>query len=159
MRRALPFTTRKGTCILRKYHAYGPDVRISHVPTPSNFAQKRCSMNFAMTFKNVEVREPVELEANRQLGKLEKLLKSYAPDAVQLHATFEKQARKPEYFTCLNLSMPTGTLHCTGSGNDIPRSLKAAFSELSSQLKRHQSRLRHDSEWKRKRPRAAALAH
>jgi ribosome-associated translation inhibitor RaiA len=114
-------------------------------------------MKFATTYKNVEVREPVELEANRQVGKMEKLLKSYAPDAVQLHACFEKQARKPEYNVSLNLSLPTGTLHCTGTGADIPRSLKTAFAELSSQIKKHQSRLRHDSEWKRKRPRASAV--
>jgi ribosomal subunit interface protein len=115
-------------------------------------------MNFAMIYKNVEVREPVEIEANRQVSKLEKLLKSYAPDAVQLHASFEKQARKPEYSSTLNLSLPSGTLHSVGTGSDICRSLKAAFAELCTQIKKHQSRLRHDSEWKRKRPRSPVLA-
>jgi ribosome-associated translation inhibitor RaiA len=115
-------------------------------------------MNFAMSYKNVEVHEPVELEANRQITKIEKLLKSYAPDLIQLHGCFEKQARKTEYNLSLNLSLPTGTLHSVGTGTDIRRSMKIAFSELATQIKKHQSRLRHDSEWKRKRPRSPVLA-
>jgi ribosome-associated translation inhibitor RaiA len=52
----------------------------------------------------------------------------------------------------LNLSLPTGALHATGDGKNARAACKKAFSELESQIKKHQSRLRHDYQWKRKRP-------
>jgi ribosomal subunit interface protein len=114
-------------------------------------------MNMSLNFRNVELREPVESEVNRNLGKLGKLLKSYAPDLVQLHGSFDKHPRKSEYEFSLNLSLPTGTLHASGASPDVRLSVKEAFSDLTAQLKRHQSRLRKDYEWKRKRPRTEAL--
>jgi ribosomal subunit interface protein len=115
-------------------------------------------MKFSMTYKNVESREPIQTDIKPHLNKLERLLKSYSPDLVQLHATLAKQARKEEYNFTLNLKLPTGTLHCVGVGYDIRASLKTAFSELDGQIKKHKEHLRHDYEWKRKRPRNAALA-
>jgi ribosome-associated translation inhibitor RaiA len=109
-----------------------------------------------LTIRNAheEWREPVEKETHRQAGKLEKLLKRYAPDLVQLHATIEKHARMESYTFTVNLSLPTGTLHATGEGYDVLASVKVAFAELSGQCKKHQSLVRKDYEWKRKRPRA-----
>ncbi len=111
-------------------------------------------MNISISYKHVELREPVETEATRYLRKLSKLLKSYVPDLVQLHGSFEKHPRKVEYTFSLNLSLPTGTLHATGIGPDVRLSVKNAFAELEGQVKKHQSRLRKDYQWKRKRARA-----
>jgi len=47
--------------------------------------------------------------------------------------------------------LPTGTLHATGVGDNIRAACKKAFAELEVQVKKHQSRLRKDYEWKRKR--------
>lgn len=105
-----------------------------------------------------EWREPIENETHRQAAKLDKLLKRYAPDLVQLHADIEKHPRKENYTFSVNLSLPTGTLHATGEGSDVLTSVKAAFAEICAQVKKHQSLLRKDYEWKRKRPRARALA-
>jgi ribosomal subunit interface protein len=115
-------------------------------------------MKFSMSYKNVDMREPIQTGIRPHLTKLEKLLKSYSPDLVQLHATLAKQARKEEYNFTLNLTLPTGTLHCVGTGSDIRASLKAAFSELDGQIKKHKDHVRHDYEWKRKRPRSAIMA-
>lgn len=115
-------------------------------------------MKTSFNCRNVELREPVEAEVARNLGKLEKLLKSYAPDLVQLHGAFEKHPRKVEYVFSLNLSLPTGSLHATGTCPDVRLSVKEAFADLASQVKKHQSRLRKDYEWKRKRPRPEAFA-
>ncbi|MGH9592207.1 MAG: HPF/RaiA family ribosome-associated protein [Bryobacteraceae bacterium] len=115
-------------------------------------------MNLTMIYKNVYVHPPADKDVSRRVAKLEKLLKSYSPDLVQLHAAFEKQARRVEFGLTLNLTLPTGKLHCLGKGSDLPKCVKAAFTELESMVKKHQSRLRHDHEWKRKRPRSAALA-
>jgi ribosome-associated translation inhibitor RaiA len=109
-----------------------------------------------LTIRNAheEWREPIEKETHRQAAKLNKLLKRYAPDLVQLHAAIEKHARKESYTFTVNLSLPTGTLHSTGEGYDVLASVKVAFAELCAQCKKHQALLRKDYEWKRKRPRA-----
>jgi len=113
-----------------------------------------------LTIRNAheEWREPVEKETNRQAAKLNKLLKRYEPELVQLHAGIEKQARKESYTFTVNLSLPTGTLHATGEGSDVLASVKTAFAEICAQCKKHQALLRKDYEWKRKRPRDRAIA-
>ncbi len=113
-----------------------------------------------LSIRNVheEWREPVEKETHRQAAKLEKLLKRYSPDLVQLHAAIEKHARKESYTFTVNLSLPTGTLHATGEGSDVLASVKVAFAEICGQCKKHQALLRKDYEWKRKRPHARILA-
>jgi len=115
-------------------------------------------MNISVSFKHVDLREPVESELARHLPKIGKLLGRYAPDLVQLHGSFEKHPRKTEYTFSLNLSLPTGVLHSTGIGPDVRLSVKTAFTELEGQVKKHQSKLRKDYQWKRKRARAPALA-
>jgi len=113
-------------------------------------------MKFSITYKNIEARDPIEKGVVPHLSKLNKLLKSYTPDLVQVHALLEKQARKEEYRFSLNLVIPTGTLHSVGDAYDILGSLKKAFAELETQLKKHKALVRHDYEWKRKRPRTVA---
>lgn len=117
-------------------------------------------MKLSINYKHVESHVPVETEVDRHVAKLEKLLQSYSPDLVQLHAAFSKTPRTGENACTLNLSLPTGTLHATGTGETVRTSCKKAFSELEAQVKKHQSKLRKDYEWKRKRPlpRVAALS-
>jgi len=117
-------------------------------------------MKLSISYKHVESHKPVEVEVERHVGKLGKLLQSYSPDLVQLHGAFSKHPRTDENSCSLNLSLPTGTLHATGTGATVRASCKKAFSELESQVKKHQSKLRKDYEWKRKRPlpRAQALS-
>jgi ribosomal subunit interface protein len=108
-----------------------------------------------VTFSHIpaEFRQPIEDECSRRVEKLNRLLKRYAPDLVQLHAALEKLPRKTEYNFSLNLALPTGVLHAKGSATDARTSAKAAFAELEAQLKKHQAKLRKDYVWKRKRGR------
>jgi ribosomal subunit interface protein len=112
-------------------------------------------MKLSISYKNVEPHKPAEKEVERYAGKLNRLLKSYEPDLVLLHGVFTKNPHREENSFSLNLSLPTGTLHATGTGENVRASCKQAFTELESQLKKHQSRLRKDYGWKRKRPRPA----
>jgi ribosome-associated translation inhibitor RaiA len=114
-------------------------------------------MKFTMICKGVDSREAVETDAAPHLAKLGKLLKSYSPDLVQLHGAMSKSARKEEYSFVLNLNLPTGTMHSVGTSGDLRSTVKVAFSELESQLKKHKEHVRHDYEWKRKRPRTLSL--
>ncbi len=113
-------------------------------------------MKFSISYKHHGWQEPVEVEAAHHLGKISKLLKTYAPDLVQLHGGFEKHPRKSEFMLSLNLSLPTGTLHATGVGSDVRTCVKRAFAEIEGQIKKHKSKLRKDYQWKRKRPHASA---
>ena len=115
-------------------------------------------MKVAIRHGNEEWREPIEKETDQHVLKLKKLLQRYDPDLVQLHGNIEKHPRKESYSFTLNLSLPTGTLHATGEGTDVRKSVKAAFAEIEKQTKKHMSLLRKDYEWKRKRPRAKVLA-
>ena len=108
-------------------------------------------MKLSISYKNVEPHKRAEKEVERYAGKLNRLLKSYEPDLVLLHGVFTKNPHREENSFSLNLSLPTGTLHATGTGENVRASCKQAFTELESQLKKHQSRLRKDYEWKRKR--------
>jgi ribosome-associated translation inhibitor RaiA len=115
-------------------------------------------MKLSVSYKHVDLREPVEAETTRCLGKLGKLLRNYAPDLVQFHGSLEKHPRKVEFTFSLNLSLPTGTLHATGLSPNVRLSVKKAFAELEGMVKKHQSKLRKDYQWKRKRPRAGVRA-
>lgn len=114
-------------------------------------------MKIAISYKNVQARTPVERAVDRHVEKIGVLLQAYAPDLVQLHGTFEKHPRRASYAFDVSVSLPTGTLHATGEGADPLNSARKGFAELESQIKKHQSRLRKDYEWKRKRPTRAGL--
>jgi ribosomal subunit interface protein len=110
-----------------------------------------------ITYSSIEpeFRETIEHETARHSEKLNRLLKRYAPDLVLLHGSLEKTPRKIEFSYSLNLTLPTGTMHATGVGDDVRASAKNAFAEIERQVKKHQEKLRKDYMWKRKRPRAA----
>jgi ribosomal subunit interface protein len=112
-------------------------------------------MNVAYSQIDIEFRESVEKECARHVEKLNRILKRYTPDTIQLHVSLEKTPRRVEYNSSLNLTLPTGVLHATGSGESVRSSAKAAFAEIESQLKKHQQKLRKDYIWKRKRGRGA----
>jgi ribosomal subunit interface protein len=108
-------------------------------------------MKTAISYKNVEKPSAVEPAVLKHVDKIAVLLKSYEPDLVQLHASFEKHARRVSYAFDVSVSLPTGTLHATGEGSDAVASARKGFSELEAQIKKHQARLRKEHEWKRKR--------
>jgi ribosome-associated translation inhibitor RaiA len=115
-------------------------------------------MKLSINYKLEEWRESIEKETQPHVAKMGKLLKRYAPDLVQLRCSIEKLPRKQAYLFSLNLSLPTGTLHATGEAADVRNSVKTAFAEIETQIKKHMAILRKDYQWKRKRPRAKALA-
>jgi ribosome-associated translation inhibitor RaiA len=109
-------------------------------------------MNVSISYKHVESQQPVAVEVTRRLDKLNRLLRSYQPDLVQLKGVFSRNPRTEEQSLALTLSLPTGTLRATGDGKNVLAGCKNAFSELELQLKKHQSLLRREHEWKRRRP-------
>jgi len=100
---------------------------------------------------DAEFREVIEKDFAHHIEKLNRLLKSYAPDLVHLHSSLEKTPRKNQFEFSLHLTLPTGRLHATGRGVEVLGSAKAAFAEIETQVKKHQQKLRKDYVWKRKR--------
>ena len=113
-------------------------------------------MKLSISYKHVESHEAVEKECTKSVRKLTRLLKAYEPDLVQLHGVFSRNPHNEEHSFSVNLSLPTGAMHATGAGGNVRAACKQAFDELEVQVKKHQSRLRRDYEWKRKRPRTRA---
>jgi ribosomal subunit interface protein len=108
-------------------------------------------MNVSISYKHVDAQQPVAVEVMRRLDKLNRLLKSYQPDMIQLKGVFSQNQRTDEKSCALTLSLPSGTLHATGNGKNVLAGCKKAFSEIETQVKKHQSRLRREHEWKPKR--------
>jgi ribosomal subunit interface protein len=108
-------------------------------------------MNVSISYKHVEAQQPVASEVMRRLDKLNRLLRTYQPDMVQLKGVFTRNQRTDEQSCALTLSLPSGTLHATGNGKNVLAGCKKAFSEIETQVKKHQSRLRREHEWKSKR--------
>lgn len=108
-----------------------------------------------ITYGHMEVasRKAIEQDLTHGVEKLEKLLKRYAPDLVQLHSAMEQIERTGQFSFSLNLTLPTGTLHAVSTRDDLRGTVKVTFAELCEQVKKHQSRLRKDYVWKRKRGR------
>jgi ribosome-associated translation inhibitor RaiA len=115
-------------------------------------------MNVSISYRHVHTQQGVETEVNHRLNKLGRLLKSYEPDLVQLKGVFSNNKRTDEPSLALTLSLPTGTLHATGIGKNALAGCKQAFSEIETQVKKHQSLLRREHEWKRKRPVRAEMS-
>jgi ribosome-associated translation inhibitor RaiA len=109
-------------------------------------------MNISISYKQIDGQQSVATEVTRRLDKLGRLLKSYEPDLVQIKGVFSTNKRTDEPSLALTLSLPTGTLHATGNGKNALAGCKKAFSEIETQVKKHQSLLRREHEWKRKRP-------
>jgi ribosomal subunit interface protein len=113
-------------------------------------------MKLSISYKHIDSHEALEAQTQRSVEKLTRLLRCYEPDLIQLHGVFSQNPHKEEHSFSLNLSLPTGAMHATGIGSNVRAACKKAFTELEAQVKKHQSRLRHDHEWKRKqRPRSS----
>src|ERR1700720_1309187 len=105
------------------------------------------------TYTNVsaERRKAIEHDFERHIEKLNRLLKHYDPDSIELHSSLEELPKKSEFEFSLNLILPAATLYATGTGSDVLSSVKAAFAEIEAQVKKHQQKVRKDYIWKRKR--------
>lgn len=110
-------------------------------------------MNIHFSHKNCEHTPDVEQIIERRVQKLNKLLRVYAAELVHLHGLLEFHSPKEGFTVSLNLRLPTGQVFA-GEGNRHPASgLRAAFDELERQLHKHKELLRHEGQWKRRRPR------
>lgn len=110
-------------------------------------------MKISFNYREADSREKAEKEVEVHAKRLEKFLKRFEPDLVQLHGVFERIPHRNGVALSLNLALPTGTLHATAQAAEASGSVRVAFAEIVTQLKKHMGKLRKDYEWKRKRNR------
>ena len=110
-------------------------------------------MKVTYSHMEAEYRKTIQPDMSHCIEKLERLLKKYDPDLVQLHTSLETIERTAQFSFALSLALPTGTLHAVATASDVRSSAKGALAELEGQVKKHQQKLRKDYEWKRKRHR------
>lgn len=108
-------------------------------------------MKIAITYKHVTMPQPIESVVERQIHKIDSLLKSYAPDLVHLRGILETNSHRAEYTFSANLSLPTGVLHASAVAPDARTCTRQAFLELEAQIKKHQALLRKHFEWQHNR--------
>jgi ribosome-associated translation inhibitor RaiA len=108
-------------------------------------------MNLSVQYKCDDFRPQIEQDIARYAGKMDRWLERYDPDAISLHACYEKNSRKHTYIVTLNLKLPSATLHASASNNEARFALRRAFDEMELQVNKRQRLSRKDYEWKRKR--------
>jgi RNA polymerase sigma factor (sigma-70 family) len=108
-------------------------------------------MNVHVSYKAGKTPD-VEREFQYQLQKLERRLQVFKPDLVSFHAIVE-QGNQRSTSTSLNLRLPSGQMAAQKSGENALAAVKAAFSDLLSQLNKHKELLR--GQWTRQSRRAA----
>lgn len=108
-------------------------------------------MKISYSHVHSDLRKEIEEESQHHVEKLNRLLKRYSPDLVQLHGTLGRTPRTADYEYSVNITLPSGTLHATGTATELRSAVKAAFAEIEIQVKKHQQKLRKDYMWKRKR--------
>ena len=104
-------------------------------------------MDVHVSYKSGKTPE-VEREFQIHIAKLERRLKVFKPDLVHLHAIVDQNnGQGPS--TTLNLRLPSGQMAVQKSGDNLVAAVKAGFTDLISQLKRHKDLLR--GHWSRRR--------
>lgn len=97
-------------------------------------------MDVHVSYKSGKTPE-VEREFQIQITKLERRLQVFKPDLVHLHAIVDQQNGQGPG-TTLNLRLPSGQMAVQKHGDNLVAAVKAGFTDLISQLKRHKELLR-----------------
>ena len=103
-------------------------------------------MNVHISYKTGKTPE-IEREFQHQLKRLETRLQVYKPDLVHFHAIVDR-LNSHGISISLNLRLPSGQMAVQAAGENIVTAIKAAFTDLLSQVTRHKDLLR--GQWNRK---------
>jgi DNA-directed RNA polymerase specialized sigma24 family protein/ribosome-associated translation inhibitor RaiA len=108
-------------------------------------------MQVHFTYHNGSASPQLEKIVETNVRKLSDLLVRFSPDLIHLHGLVEFGTPKSGPSASVNLWLPTAQLHSTEQGKDVPAVLRAAFTHIRDQVKKHKEVLRREGEWKRKR--------
>jgi ribosomal subunit interface protein len=93
-------------------------------------------MIYHVTYKNQEPIPQIEPMLEEKIKKIETILPSFDDDTLALHVTFERHARREEYYTALTLTLPKRKLCAKEKGFDMFHAMNQAFDELIREVKK-----------------------
>jgi len=98
-------------------------------------------MNVHISYKAAKAPE-LEKEFKQQIDKLGRRLAVFRPDLVHLKAIVEENNPREGTLVSVNLRLPSGQMAAQKSNHTAVSAIKAAFSDLLSQITRHKEQLR-----------------
>jgi RNA polymerase sigma factor (sigma-70 family) len=107
-------------------------------------------MNVHFSYKIAKTTD-LEKLLQQLTDKLSRLLQVFRPDLVHLKGSIVENSPREGFAVSLNLRLPTGQMAAQGTSATVIAAVKAAFAELSNQLKKHKDLLRNQHNWPRRR--------
>src|SRR6516165_2133496 len=107
-------------------------------------------MNVHFSYK-IEKTADLEKLLQQQTEKLSRFLQVFRPDLVHLKGVVTENAPREGFTVSLNLRLPSGQMASQEHGDTLVGAVKAAFEELTEQLKKHKQLLRNQHKWPRRR--------
>jgi DNA-directed RNA polymerase specialized sigma24 family protein/ribosome-associated translation inhibitor RaiA len=98
-------------------------------------------MNVHISYKTAKAPD-LEKQFNHQIEKLGRRLQVFRPELVHLKGIIEQSTSREGVVVSLNLRLPSGQMASQEAGPTGIAAMKAAFSDLVSQLTRHKDMLR-----------------
>ena len=108
-------------------------------------------MIYNVLYKNLEPMPQAEQHLEKKIQKVQDLLPTFDDDAVKLDISFEKHARREEYYTSLTLAIPRKTLRTKEKGFDVFNAMNAAFDKLLREVKKFKDMLKREHTYKARR--------
>ncbi len=107
-------------------------------------------LSWNLVVKNLEHDSELEARVRDELGKLERHLRRYPPDAMHLQVAIGRYPRKSFFTVALTLRLPSNVLRVEKSGAAMVPVLDDAIAVLARQIEGHRDELRQESIWKRR---------
>ncbi len=98
-------------------------------------------MNVHISYKTAKAPD-LEKEFQHHIEKLKKRLQVFRPELVHLHGIVEQNSGREGVAVSLNLRLPSGQMAAQEAGPNAVTAIKAAFSDVVAQLKKHKELLR-----------------
>lgn len=111
-------------------------------------------MKAHISFRDVTERQALRAELARQVAKLDRQLKKFDPDLVDLHVSLARRSRRgSQCIASVTLYLPMGQLHASEESAHAVVAFKHACAQLLRELKRFKAHLRGDDKRRRARRR------
>jgi RNA polymerase sigma factor (sigma-70 family) len=107
-------------------------------------------MNVHFSYK-ISKTSDLEQQINQQTAKLGKYLQVFRPELVHLKGIIEENSAREGVVVSLNLRLPSGQMAAQENSPVATTAIKAAFDDITEQLKKHKELLRHQYDWPRRR--------
>jgi RNA polymerase sigma factor (sigma-70 family) len=107
-------------------------------------------MNVHITYKAQKTPD-VDKEIQHWITKIQKRLQVFRPELIHLKGAVEQSSAREGTLVSLNLRLPSGQLAVHQASPSATAAIKAAFSDLLEQIRKHKDLLRNSHSWRRHR--------